>query len=76
MLLKTNYLQISIELVVQIKLHYQSVSIAEKRKMIVSIYPKNLCFDGTGHRTPYVNQPLAFILQIVRCKKERRNAIF
>jgi len=57
-------LDIVIERYSDIKLHYQSASMAEKRKMIVSIYPKNLCFDGAAHRTPYINQPLAFILQI------------
>lgn len=47
-----------------IRLHYQSASTAEKRKMIGSIYPKNLCFDGVQHRTPYLNRPLSLILQI------------
>ncbi len=28
------------------------------------MYPKNLCFDGIGHRTPYLNGPLSLILQI------------
>ena len=47
-----------------IQLHYKSVSIVEKRKLICSMYPKNLCFDGRGHRTPHLSEPLALILQI------------
>jgi len=49
-------IRIVIEKYSDIKLNYQSASMAEKRKMIVSIYPKNLCFDGVGHRTPYINE--------------------
>ncbi len=41
-----------------IQLHYKSASIIDKRKFIGSIYPKNLCFDGKGHRTPYLNTVL------------------
>jgi site-specific DNA recombinase len=47
-----------------IQLHYKGSNIAEKRKLIGSIYPKNLCFDGIQHRTPYLNKPLLLILQI------------
>ena len=28
------------------------------------MYPKNLCFDAVGHRTPYLNTALEVILQI------------
>ena len=34
------------------------------RKLIGSMYPKNLCFDGNRHRTAYLSEPLQFILQI------------
>ena len=47
-----------------IQLHYKSASIIEKRKLIGSMYPKNLCFDGKEHRTAYLSEPLQFILQI------------
>jgi site-specific DNA recombinase len=47
-----------------IQLHYKSASIIKKRKLIGSIYPKNVCFDGTQHRTPYLNTALEVILQI------------
>jgi len=56
-----------------IQLHYKSASIIEKRKVIGSMYPKNLCFDGKQHRTPYLNTALEFILQInseLQCKKK------
>ena len=49
-----------------IQLHYKSASIIEKRKLIASMYPKNLCFDGREHRTPYLSGPLSLILQINR----------
>ncbi len=47
-----------------IQLEYRKAPIAEKRKITGSIYPKNLCFDGKGHRNPYINTPLELILQI------------
>jgi site-specific DNA recombinase len=59
-------LDIVIQKYTNIQLHYQSASIIDKRKMIGSIYPKNLCFDGTGHRTPYLSEPLSIIMQINR----------
>jgi len=36
-----------------IQLHYKTANIADKRKLIGSMYPENLCFDGIRHRTPY-----------------------
>ena len=33
-----------------IQLRYKSAGIIEKRKLIGSMYPKNLCFDGNEHR--------------------------
>jgi len=49
-----------------IQLHYKSANIIEKRKLIGSMYPKNLCFDGREHRTPYLNEALSLILQVNR----------
>jgi site-specific DNA recombinase len=49
-----------------IQVHYKSASIQEKRKLIGSMYPKNLCFDGREHRTPHLSEPLALIFQINR----------
>ena len=57
-------LDIVIEKFSNIQLHYKSANIIEKRKLIGSIYPKNVCFDGTRHRTPYLSEPLSIILQI------------
>jgi site-specific DNA recombinase len=62
-----------------IQLHYKGANIAQKRKLIGSIYPKNVCFDGTGHRTPYVNPPLELIMQINRqlqCNKKGEKLSF
>ena len=47
-----------------IKLHYRSSSTVEKRRLINLMYPKNLCFDGIGHRTPYLSRLLSLILLI------------
>jgi site-specific DNA recombinase len=57
-------LTIVIDRFTNIQVEYKKAPIAEKRKIVGSIYPKNLCFDGIKHRTPYVNPPLALILQI------------
>jgi len=51
---------------------FKRAPIAEKRKLIGSIYPKNLCFDGTGHRTPYINAPLSLIIQINKQLKGKK----
>jgi site-specific DNA recombinase len=59
-------LDIVIEKYSNIQLHYKSASIIEKRKIIGSMYPKNLCFDGKAHRTPRLSEPLELILQINR----------
>jgi site-specific DNA recombinase len=55
-----------------IQLEYKKAPMTEKRKIIGSIYPKKLCFDGTGHRTPYLNSPLALILQINKQLQEKK----
>jgi len=47
-----------------IQAHYQRSGLAEKRKIIGSIYPEKLCFDGVKHRTAYISEPLSLILQI------------
>ena len=59
-------LDIVIQRYSNIHFHYKSASIIEKRKLIGSMYPKNLCFDGREHRTPYLSGPLSLILQINR----------
>ena len=59
-------LDIVIEKYSNIQLHYKSAGIVEKRKLIGSMYPKNLCFDGKAHRTPRLSEPLEIILQINR----------
>jgi site-specific DNA recombinase len=61
-----NLLDIVVSKYSNIQLHYKSANILEKRKLIGSMYPKNLCFDGREHRTPYLSEPLSLILQINR----------
>ena len=47
-----------------IQAHYKFASLDEKRKIIGSMYPENLCFDGTQHRTAYFSEPLSLIMLI------------
>ena len=47
-----------------IQRHYKNANITDKRKLIGSMYPEKLCFDGKGHRTPNLNGALSLILQI------------
>lgn len=44
--------------------HYKTATISDKWKLIGSMYPQNLCYDGTEHRTPYLNHAIALILLI------------
>ena len=48
-----------------IQMHFKRSPIAEKRKLIGSMYPENLCFEGNRHRTAYLSEPLQVILQSV-----------
>ncbi|MBD1364654.1 recombinase family protein [Mucilaginibacter sp. ZT4R22] len=57
-------LDIVIEKYSNIQKHYKNANISDKRKLIGSMYPQNLCFDGTGHRTPYLNNALSLILLV------------
>jgi site-specific DNA recombinase len=54
-----NLLNILIAKFSDIQMHFKRSSITEKRKLIGSMYPKNLCFDGIRHRTPYLSEPLS-----------------
>ncbi len=46
--------------------HYKNADLEEKRRIIGSMYPENLCFDGTEHRTARLNEALSLILLINR----------
>ncbi|TFF38591.1 recombinase family protein [Mucilaginibacter psychrotolerans] len=59
-----NLLNLVVEKYSNIQLHYKGASVAEKRKLIGSIYPQNLCFDGKQHRTAYLSEPLSLIMLI------------
>jgi site-specific DNA recombinase len=45
-------------------LRYYNEGVEAQRKIISSMYPKNLCYDGIEHRTLYVSEPLSLILLI------------
>ncbi len=47
-----------------IQVQYKTMGLDQQRKIIGSMYPENLCFDGTQHRTAYLNEPLALIMLI------------
>ncbi|WP_130858040.1 recombinase family protein [Olivibacter jilunii] len=59
-----NLLDIVIVKYSNIDIHYKNAGIEEKRRIIGSMYPENLCFDGTGHRTARLNEALSLILLI------------
>ncbi len=59
-----NLLDIVIEKYADICGHYRENDVSEQRRVIGSMYPENLCFDGTRHRTAYFNEPLDFILLV------------
>jgi site-specific DNA recombinase len=44
--------------------YYNNEGVEEKRKIISSMYPKNLCFDGTEYRTLYLSEPMSAIYLI------------
>jgi site-specific DNA recombinase len=57
-------LDILIEKYSNIQSRYKFAPLAEKRNIIGSMYPENLRFDGTQHRTAYLSEPLSLILLI------------
>ncbi|MDX3917254.1 MAG: recombinase family protein [Pseudosphingobacterium sp.] len=57
-------LDIVVEKYSRIDKHYQDADIEGKRRIIGSMYPENLCFDGKGHRTARLNEALSLILLI------------
>ena len=59
-----NLLDIVVEQYSNIYEHYCENGVSEQRRLIGSMYPKNLCFDGTKHRTAYVNEPLEVIMLV------------
>ncbi|MFD2963963.1 MULTISPECIES: recombinase family protein [Olivibacter] len=53
-----------VEIYSNIDKHYMEADIEGKRRIIGSMYPENLCFDGTKHRTARLNEALSLILLI------------
>jgi site-specific DNA recombinase len=44
--------------------YYRNQDLTTKRKLIGSMYPKNLYYDGRLHRTLFESEPLSLILLI------------
>ena len=59
-----NLLNVLTERYTNILQFYKNQDIEAKRHLISSMYPENLCFDGTQHRTFYLSEPLSLILLI------------
>lgn len=57
-------LDIVVEKYANIDERYGKAEIEEKRSIIGSMYPENICFDGTEHRTARLSEPLGVILLI------------
>ena len=58
------WLKSGIHMLYDIKNHYLNSQIAEKQKLISSIFPENFYFDGEKCRTTRINDVLRCILQI------------
>jgi len=72
-------LDVVIERYSDIKSKYKIASLEEKRNIIGSMYPENLLFDRTQHRTAYLNEPLSLILLInsnLQCIKKGERLSF
>ncbi len=52
---------------------YGKAEIDEKRRIIGSMYPENICFDGIQHRTARLSEPLGLILLINSKLKGKKN---
>lgn len=59
-----NMLDIVLDQYSDIDKYYKKNGIEQQRRLIGSMYPGNICFDGTQHRTTYLNEPLELILLI------------
>jgi len=52
---------------------YGMAQIYEKRGIIGSMYPENICFDGMQHRTARLSEPVGHILLINSKLKGKKN---
>lgn len=52
---------------------YKNADLPDKRKIISSIFPENLFFDGTKCRTPRINEVLRLILLIDNKKHQNES---
>ncbi len=58
------WLNKGIHLLKNLKGHYNKSTVKEKQKLLSSIFPENLFFEGKECRTARINDVLRFILQI------------
>lgn len=58
------WLNRGIHLLKNLKVHYKKSSVKQKQKLLSSIFPENLFFEGKECRTARINDVLRFILQI------------
>lgn len=59
-----NLLNVVMERYKNIDKRYLKAENDEKRQIVGSMYPENILFDGKGHRTPRMSEPLGLILLI------------
>ena len=52
---------------------FSSCDLSQKRRLIGSIFPENLTFDGEEHRTTRINEVLNFIYLINNELKSKKN---
>ncbi|QNL51284.1 hypothetical protein H8S90_06835 [Olivibacter sp. SDN3] len=68
--IKTKTLEALLDIVVErytnIDERFGKAEIEERRSIIGSMYPENICFDGTEHRTARLSEPIGVFLLINR----------
>ncbi len=58
-----------------IKSMYNNGTIEEKRLVVSSMFPENLVFDGTQHRTPRINAVIQLIYQNINGLAQKKSGI-
>ncbi|MEN9686068.1 MAG: hypothetical protein RLZZ28_1854, partial [Bacteroidota bacterium] len=52
--------------------YYSKASFFSKQKLIGSIFPKNLTFDGKSYRTERINEVFALLFNVDRAYKQKQ----
>ena len=58
------YLSSGLSLLQNLKTLYKKAPVALKQRIISSIFPENLCFDGNHCRTPKLNEAILLLLNV------------